>query len=138
MAFFSGMRIQKLDTESCTVKLNYSWLNTNPFGSLYWAVMGMSAEMSTGALLLAYTFGLKTKVVFILTGSQCDFIKKAKGTTFFYCTDGEKILNAVKSVLDDNVVREVQLHAVAVDEVGNRLAEFTFSWVLKKKEILKK
>ena len=56
MGFLSGMKIKKLDENSCQVQVPYKWLNKNPFRSTFWAVLGMAAEMSSGALVLLYTY----------------------------------------------------------------------------------
>jgi len=51
-AFFSGLRVQSLSTSSAVVRIRYSWFSKNPFRSIYFAVLGMAAEMSTGILAL--------------------------------------------------------------------------------------
>ena len=47
MAFISGCRITELNEEQCKVTIPYRWLNNNPFGTTYWAVLGMAAETTT-------------------------------------------------------------------------------------------
>ena len=74
MGLLSGMVIQSLDEESCTVILKDRLWIRNPFGSVFWAVMGMAAELSTGALVYAYVSG--TNIKYILTGVRGEFYKK--------------------------------------------------------------
>ena len=52
MGFLSGMRIKELNDEKCIVTVPYKWINKNPFKSTFWAVLGMAAEMSSGALIV--------------------------------------------------------------------------------------
>src|SRR4030042_1410130 len=56
--FLTGMRIRELNEDSCTVTVPYRWRNKNPFKTTFWAVLGMAAELSTGALVKMYTYKL--------------------------------------------------------------------------------
>ncbi len=53
--FIAGLRLTELNEESCKVSVPFRWLNKNPFKSTFWAVLGMAAELSTGALVKMYT-----------------------------------------------------------------------------------
>ena len=52
-AFFTGVRVKKISKTSCTTCVKLKWINQNPFKSMFWAVQGMAAELSTGALVMA-------------------------------------------------------------------------------------
>ena len=41
----AGLRVKSLDTERCEVTVPHRWRNKNPFGSMYFAVQAMAAEM---------------------------------------------------------------------------------------------
>ena len=47
--WFSGLRMDKIDHETCTTSLPGGWRSQNPFKTMYWAVQGMGAELATGA-----------------------------------------------------------------------------------------
>ncbi|HIE78697.1 MAG TPA: thioesterase, partial [Candidatus Thioglobus sp.] len=49
LAFLIGFKIVELDESKCVTYVKYRYLNKNPFRSTYWAVLGMAAELSTGA-----------------------------------------------------------------------------------------
>ena len=51
-AWLTGVRVDKIDDNSATVRLKHMWVNQNPFDSIFWAVQGMAAEISTGVLIL--------------------------------------------------------------------------------------
>ena len=51
-AWFTGVRVKEINNGFCVVTVKLKWLNQNPFKSMFWAVQGMAAEMSTGALVM--------------------------------------------------------------------------------------
>ena len=66
-AFFCGVRTKVLDDAKCVVSVKHRWINQNPFNSMFWAVQGMAAELTTGALVMSkeLDFGLDVFVNFI-------------------------------------------------------------------------
>src|SRR5690554_3503827 len=62
LASLIGVSLTKLDDNNCELTVPYRFLNKNPFNTTYWAVLGMVAEMGSGALLLMYTNKLKPSV----------------------------------------------------------------------------
>ena len=55
-AWISGVRVSKITEKYCEVKVRHRWINQNPFKSMYWAVQGMAAELSTGLFLIEKAF----------------------------------------------------------------------------------
>ncbi|RLD49247.1 MAG: thioesterase, partial [Bacteroidetes bacterium] len=53
MAFFAGLKITEINREKASVTVPYKYLNKNPFRSVYFAVLSMAAELSTGILAMA-------------------------------------------------------------------------------------
>ena len=51
-AYFCGVRLKKIEENSCITSVKYKWIKQNPFGSMYFAVQAMASELSTGALVL--------------------------------------------------------------------------------------
>src|SRR3982751_3355042 len=95
-AFFAGLRLEKLAAEEAVVSVGYKWFNKNPFGSLYFAVLSMAAEASTGILCISAIRREKRKVSMLITKIEGNFIKKAVGEICFACQDGLKIQQAIK------------------------------------------
>ena len=56
-AWLTGVRISSISDTKCEVKVRFKWINQNPYRSMFWAVQGMAAELTTGMLLtcLLYT-----------------------------------------------------------------------------------
>jgi hypothetical protein len=130
MGLLTGMIIVELNEEGCRVKLKDRWWIRNPFRSVYWAVMSMAAEMSTGALLYAYAS--EPKVQFILVEMKAKFYKKVRGKSFYFCRAGEAIRKELAELQNTNDTRMVILPALALDESGTTVAEFEFYWQLRK------
>lgn len=49
-AFFAGLKIELLEETKAIVSVKQKWFNKNPFHSIYFAVLAMAAELSTGIL----------------------------------------------------------------------------------------
>lgn len=76
MAFWSGMKITELTEERCSVTVPCKGLNKNPFQSTYWAVLGMAAEMSSGALITMYSYKQKPSMTTLIVSCKGEFEKK--------------------------------------------------------------
>ena len=46
-AWWCGVRLQYIDEKKATTTVKHKWINQNPFKSMFWAVQGMAAELST-------------------------------------------------------------------------------------------
>ena len=130
MGLISGMHIISLDEESCNVELKDRWWIRNPFGSVFWAVMSMAAELSTGALVLAYT--QSAGIQFILVGFEAKFLKKAKGKSFYFCHAGKEVARSISNITNTTAPSIIILPVLAQDESGQLLAEFKCYWQLRR------
>jgi len=136
MGFFSGLRLPVLNEEQCSVRVRYRWSNKNPFGSIYFAVLAMAAELSTGVLVLLHLQKLHAgDVRFIVTRVSGTFHKKARGKIIFTCTDHEAISAAVNHAVqsDREGQEKMLLSATGVDEAGDEVAQFKLEWVFSKR-----
>ena len=130
MALLTGMIIVELNEEHCRVRLNDHWWLHNPFRSVYWAVISMAGELSTGALLYAYGSAPKTR--FILVEMRAKFYKKLRGKSFYFCRAGQEIGKQMNALQNTSETRIVILPAQALNESGETVAEFEFYWQLRK------
>lgn len=132
MGFLAGLRLPVLQAERCSVRVRYRWSNKNPFGSIYFAVLAMAAELSTGALVLLHMHSSKrSDIRFIVTEVSATFLKKARGKVTFTCTDHQSIHDALNRVMEtDHVGQEkVLLRSSGMDASGDEVARFEFEWV---------
>ena len=131
MGFLSGMKISELTEDKCAVTVPYKRKNKNPFQSTFWAVLGMAAEMSSGALLIMYTHKQRPSVAMIIVSCTGNFVKKATDNTTFTCTDGQKIKQAIKTAIDKEEPQLIECLMQGVNEAGEEVANFTFTWSVK-------
>lgn len=134
MGFLSGMRIAQLDDELCEVHLSYSWLIKNPFRSTFWAVLGMAAEMSTGALLVSYTRNQLQRISFILIENEAKYYKKGRGKMRFICNYSAQVKEVVQQAISDDEKHEIQLPVRVMNATGELISEMSFTWVVQRRE----
>ena len=133
MALISGLKIERITVTKCETSVVYKFLNKNPFNSVYFAVLGMAAELSTAALALSSVQTMDSNIAFIITGMEGEFLKKAKGKIKFKCLEGEKIFKAVRKAVQssDPVVETVQ--TIGYNDADDIVAIFNFKWSFKKR-----
>lgn len=133
MGFLCGMRIRKLNEETCEVTVPYKWLNKNPFKSTFWAVLGMAAEMNGAAVLLQYTKGQNPSISTYPIKCEANFIKKATDVTTFVCNDGlmvkEKVIEAIET--GEGVTFQTKMEGK--NKSNETVCEFVFTWSIKKR-----
>ena len=78
-AWFSGVRVRSVNEDKCIVDVKLKWFNQNPFKSMFWAVQGMAAELSTGIPIIHEVNNRKIRVSMLVTSNSSKFYKKAVG-----------------------------------------------------------
>jgi hypothetical protein len=132
-AFFAGLRLKSIDGSKSVISVRYNWFNKNPFGSLYFAVLSMAAEASTGILCIAAISKEKQKVSMLITKIEGNFIKKAVGEIRFSCQDGLKIEQAIEETISNGDSRSIICQSIGVNESAEPVAEFFCTWSFKAK-----
>ena len=125
---FAGLRVDKLDAESCVISVPGGWRTQNPFNSMYWAVQGMGAELSTGGYALAIVKSLGVKTRTLVAAQESTFRKKAKGRITFTCEDGELARTAVEDSIQTGNPVSVELKSTGRDSSGDVVSEWSFQW----------
>ena len=131
LASVTGVKITKLEDDVCEVTVPYKFLNKNPFNTTYWAVLGMAAEMASGALLLNYTHKHKPSISTFVIGCEAKFVKRAVGLTTFVCTQGLEIAECVLKTSENFEAQQIDAITTAYNEAGEMVAEFSFTWGIK-------
>lgn len=132
-AFFCGVRAKTITPTSCTTTVRHRWINQNPFKSMFWAVQGMAAELSTGALVMSYIRESGQPVSMLVTHNKASFKKKAIGRITFTCNDGEAIKKALKLTLESGEGVTCTMHSIGRDAQGDIVSEFDFEWAVRLK-----
>lgn len=130
-AYFTGVRVISIDEKQCTVRVRLNFLNKNPFRSMFWAVQGMGAELSTGALIMHALHQTNKKASMLVIENKATFSKKAVGRINFTCPQGEAVLVAIDAAKETHVPQQIWLHAKGLDEVGDEVSSFSFLWTIK-------
>jgi hypothetical protein len=131
-AWLTGVRVSLISETKCEVKVRFKWINQNPYRSMFWAVQGMAAELTTGMLLTKSIQESNTNISMLLVGNKSNFYKKAVGKIKFICDQGEtakELINLTKK----NITHKAWLKAKGFDETGDIVSEFDFEWSCKKR-----
>ena len=133
-AYFTGVRTQSIDAQKCVVSVRHRWINQNPFKSMFWAVQGMAAELSTGALIMMKIQALNKNVSMLVIRNNASFNKKAKGLITFSCDQGNLVDEALEKALATGDGQTLVLTAKGIDLSGDEVSSFDFEWSLKVKQ----
>lgn len=131
MGAIAGLKIITLDDLHCKVTVPYNHINKNPFNTTYWAVLGMAAELASGAMVQMYTHKIKPSVSMFVTACNGNFVKRAVGVTTFICNDGQLIADTIQKAIDTKQAQKIQSQVKGYDKDNNLLLEFTFEWSVK-------
>ena len=133
-AYFAGVRVEDLSTEQAITRIKHRWINQNPFNSIYFAVLAMAAELSTGVLVMQAIRNSSKKFSMLVVENQSVFHKKAKGMVKFTCDDGKKLSAEMQECeRSENNARSFWMTSIGKDQQGKEVATFYFKWSIKQK-----
>ena len=132
-AYFCGVRTKYLDDEKCVVSVKHRWINQNPFNSMFWAVQGMAAELTTGALMMAKIKQSGKKISMLVANNNASFTKKATGRITFECKDGHLIDDAITKAVETGEGQTIWMKAIGKNQDGVDVSNFNFEWTIKVK-----
>ena len=130
-AWWTGVRVKSITGQECVVTVRYGWRNQNPFNSMFWAVQGMAAELSTGALV---TNGIREsgkKISMLVQNNRAHFAKKAKGKITFTCEDGQLIQDALNRTIATGEGQTFWMESNGINEDGDIVSIFNFEWTVR-------
>jgi acyl-coenzyme A thioesterase PaaI-like protein len=133
MGFIAGLKITEITTENAQISVPYNFINKNPFKSMYFAVQAMAAELSSGILALSEVSNAKEPVSMLVLNMKASFIKKARSKVVFTCNYGKEIKKAIENSISSREGQTVDVVSVGLDNEGDKVAEFTFTWTFKPK-----
>jgi hypothetical protein len=129
-AWFTGVRAKEINSKLCKVSVRKSWINQNPFNSIFWAIQGMAAELSTGALLMYYIKKSGRKISMLVLNNKGSFLKKAKGRVTFKCNQGEEVEKIVSLAIQKSKPQKIIMNSFGLDSNGQKVSEFEFEWTI--------
>lgn len=132
-AWLCGVRVKEIDGNHCITGVKHSWINQNPFNSLYFAVQAMAAELSTGALVMTAIKQSGRPISMLVAQNKSRFTKKATGKISFICNDGNLITSAIDEAIKTGEGQTFWMRSHGVNEVGDEVSVFEFEWTIKVK-----
>ncbi len=132
-AFICGVRVFKIDFESCVTTIKLNWINKNPFKSMFWAAQGMAAELATGIIIMKTIKDSKKNISMLVATNKAAFYKKATHRIFFECKEVEKAKIAVQKAIKTNESQTVWLNSIGKNKNDEIVSVFDFEWTLKVK-----
>jgi hypothetical protein len=133
LVWISGIRVKSINKQECTVSVKHRWINQNPFSSMFWAVQGMAAELTTGAMVLDQIRDSGKNISMLVANNKASFTKKATGRITFNCKDGAKIQQAVQQTIKTGEGQTIWMESVGVNKEGVVVSTFNFEWTIKLK-----
>lgn len=133
IAWIAGLKLFSYSEEACSISVKLGFLNKNPFQSMFWAVQGMAAELSTGLLCMDTIKKSKHIISMLVVEQKAQFFKKAKGKIVFTCSQGQEIKELIQCAIDTKESQTVTLKSEGIDEVGDKVSSFEFVWSFKMK-----
>ena len=130
-AYLCGVRTKFLDSNKCVVSVKHRWINQNPFKSLYWAVQGMAAELTTGALVMKKIQESGEPISMLVAKNNASYSKKATGRITFECIDGHKIEQAINEAIETGEGQSIWMNAKGINAEGIEVSDFNFEWTIK-------
>jgi len=132
--FLTGVRVKTINNEICTVTVKHKWINQNPFKSMFWAVQGMAAELTTGALVMDKIQQSGKKISMLVLNNKASFTKKATGRITFTCSQGLEIDNTIIKAIETGEGQTIWLNSIGTNSEGIKVSDFNFEWTLKLKK----
>ena len=132
-AYFCGVRTKYLDDTKCIVSVKHRWINQNPFNSMFWAVQGMAAELTTGALMMAKIKQSGKNISMLVANNNATFTKKATGRITFECNEGHLVDDAIKDAIETGEGQTIWMKANGTNHDGVEVSNFNFEWTIKVK-----
>jgi len=130
-AWWCGVRLRSCDEEKAVVTVRHKWLNQNPFKSMFWAVQGMAAELSTGIMVSSQIRDRGESIAMLVANNSANFSKKATGRITFTCKDGYKIKEALDQTIATGEGQTFWMKSVGINEDGIEVSTFNFEWTVK-------
>ena len=132
-AWWSGVRVTSFNDNVAEVSVRHSWVNQNPFGSIFWAIQGMAAELSTAIFVMREIKKTGYPVSMLVINNKATFKKKAKGLIKFQCSQGLEVTKVVQNAIDNNEAKKITLKSIGKDTSGDQVSVFEFEWTIKRK-----
>ena len=132
-AFICGVRVKEFDENKCVVTVKHRWINQNPFNSMYWAVQGMAAELTTGVLVMQQINKSGQNISMLVANNKGKFSKKATGRITFVCNDCFLAEQAIQAAIASGEGQIFWMKSIGTNQNGEQVSEMDFEWSVRTK-----
>lgn len=132
-AWLAGVRVKEINDSLCVTTVRHRWMNQNPFNSMFWAVQGMAAELSTGAMVIGKIRESNHRISMLVAQNRAVFTKKARGRITFECHQGDLIDKAIQDAITTGEGQTFWMQSTGKDAQGDVVSIFDFEWTIKSK-----
>ncbi len=105
---------------------------------MYFAIAGMAAELSTGAICMANLYKRQPAASMLVTKIEGEYYKKAIGTITFTCNMGKMVEQVVDDCYDNNEAKAIRCETTGINQQGEEVARFWITWSFKTKTVSSK
>ncbi|MDC6365134.1 MULTISPECIES: DUF4442 domain-containing protein [Flavobacteriaceae] len=130
-AWWGGVRLIYIDDQKAITSVKHRWVNQNPFKSMFWAIQGMAAELSTGAMVMNEIQKSGKRISMLVANNNATFTKKATGRIKFTCEDGHLIKEAIQNTIETGEGQTFWMKSVGVNQEGVEVSTFNFEWTVR-------
>ena len=137
LLFMASPSVISVGNEECVIALPFQKRNKNHLGSMYFGALCIGADAAGGLMAQRCLDQLKRgKGSLIFKDFKAEFLKRAEGQTFFKCSDGLRIQEAVEKASEslERVELPVYVTATVPSKFGEEpVAKFELTLSLKVK-----
>ncbi len=135
LIFFCRPKIIKITDTSLEVRIKLIRRTKNHLNSMYFGVLAIGADLTSGFLAMDLIRRSKYKINLIFKDFHADFLKRAEGDVHFVCKDGLKIQELVKNTEETGERQNLPVNVIAfVPSISDEpVAKFILTLSLKKK-----
>ncbi|AKP52669.1 DUF4442 domain-containing protein [Cyclobacterium amurskyense] len=129
---FWGVRIKKINMDSCQTTIPYNWRTKNPFKSIYFATLCGGAELASGSLCLLHLTGSE-KFSMLVVDLNAQFVKKADAEITMQCEDGHLIQQTLSGLAQPGDTSTLKTTIIGHNPNNEIVAKFEVTWSFKRK-----
>ncbi len=133
IAWLAGIRVREITDKRCIITLKHKWLNQNPFHSVYFGVLVMAGELSTGIPLFREVQKSGRPVSMLVVRHESFFYKKATGRIRFEFTGMDLIKEKLHEALRTGQPVSFELTSLAYNADNIQIGKFIYQWSVKSK-----
>ena len=134
LIFYCRPRVVKITETSLEVKIKLNRRTRNHLNSMYFGVLSIGADVTSGFLAFEYMRASKSRISLIFKDFQADFLKRAEGDVHFLCDEGQAMQELVKEAerTDERESMSVHVTATVPSISQDPVAKFILTLSIKK------